>query len=620
VTWLVLAAAAVAGTAVLGASALRLASPVSFALAAYLLASAEVIGLTEVLSLLGQVSAAGYVAGEALLLAAALGAWHLQGRPRPPLRRLGLQTGIRVHPLLAVLGLVVGCTVVYQAVLVFATPPNNWDSLSYHLSRAAAWYQRHRVEYVSSHTERENAFQPNSELEILYTFAFAGRDTAAAATQLLAEFAVLLGVYGCARRLGFARPAACLASLLTATLAEIALQSVTTQNDLLATSFVVAAACLVLGQARTELALAGLAVGLALGTKATTSAALPLIALLAATRQPWRSRVAMLAAASAIGFAAVGFYGYGLNLIETGKPLGDPAALGNTQPEQITFRGTISTAARIGFRFFDFSGFTPPHWITSPISTSGEHVFGALGIPANPAESTQSQFSFRPNASANEDISFFGPLGFLLVLPLTLGFLLAGVRRRAPPAAVALAAAVPLFAVVLALGFRYNLWLGRFMIAPVALTMPLAGFVYRSRPVAAMLAVVGVVGLYYTHTRNEAKPPGIEDRPAVWDMPRAQVQTLLQPDLLDVYTTVEREVPAAATLGTVLRFDDWDYPPYGPKLERRLVQVPQHGMLEYAERHGIRWILINRDAVRPSPRPGWAALDFRNRWTLFARA
>src|SRR4029077_2558525 len=184
-------------TAMLAAASLRLDSAVPFALGVYLIASAEVIALTELLSLLGWITAAGYAVGEMLCFAAAAAAWWLRDRPRPPFRRYDLRAGIRDHPLVAALAVGIGALVVYEAFLVFASPPNNWDSMSYHLSRAAAWYQHHRVQYVPAHTERENAFQPNSEIEVLYTFAFAHRDTAAAATQLLAELALLLGIYGC---------------------------------------------------------------------------------------------------------------------------------------------------------------------------------------------------------------------------------------------------------------------------------------------------------------------------------------------------------------------------------------------------------------------------------------
>lgn len=618
--WLVLAAAVVAVTAVLGASALRLDTAVPFLLAVYLFASAQVILLTELLSLLGLVRPAGYAVGETLLLAAAGAAWYLRGRPRPPLRRPALWVGARAHPLVAALAVVVGCAIVYEAVVIFSSPPNNWDSLSYHLSRAAGWYQRHRVEYFPAHTARENAFQPNSEMEILYTFVFAGRDTAAAATQLIAELALLLGVYGCARRVGFTRPASLFAALLSATMTEISLQSVTTQNDLLAASFLVAAACLALGETRTDLALAGLAVGLALGTKATVGAGLVLLALLVITKRPRWARLATLAAASAAAFLLVGFYGYGLNLVETGKLLGDPVAQGNTQPERITVGGTVSTAARVTFRLFDFSGFNPPEWIKTPVTSGGKHIFSAFGIPANPDEATQSYFAFRINNRVNEDVSYFGPLGFLLVLPLSIGFLVAGALRRAPPARVVLAAALPLFVLGLAMAFRYNLWLGRFMIAPVALTMVLAAFAYRSRPIAAALIVVGVLTLYYAQSRNEEKPPGIHGIPGIWGMGREQAQTLMQPDLTEVFQGVNRTVPADAKLGVVLRFDDWDFPLYGATLKRRLVEVPQHGMLPFAERNGIRWIVLNRDAVRPPPRAGWRSVDFHDsRWTLLSR-
>jgi hypothetical protein len=610
VIWLVLAVAGVAATAVLGAASLRLDSVVPFALGVYLLASAEVIGLTEVLSLLGWIRPAGYAVGQALCFAAAAGAWWWRGRPRPPLRRYDLRAAVNAHPLVAGLAVGIAALVVYEAFLVFATPPNNWDSMTYHLSRAAGWYQRHRVEYFPAHTERENAFQPNSELEILYTFVLVGRDTAAAATQLIAQLALLIGVYGCARRLGLTRPASLFAALLTATLSEIALQSVTTQNDLLAASFVVAAVCLVLGTATADLVLAGLAVGLALGTKLTAAPALLILAALAVLRAPWRQRAVTLAVSSAVALALVGFYGYGLNLIETGKPLGRPVAQGETHVDRVTVGGTVSTAARSAFRFFDFSGLNPPDWETSAVSWTGRKVFAGLHIPANPPEATQSGFNFRVNVRANEDVAWFGPLGFLLLLPLSLVFLIRGAARRAPPEAFVLAAAIPLFAVVLALGFKYNVWLGRFFVAPVALTMPLAAYAYRrSTALALSLALVGLFGLYKTVTMSETKPAGVDERAAVWTLPRSSAQTIVRPDLTAVFDGVNDRVPSKSTLGAVLGPDDWDYPLYGPTLERRIVPLPRFRPLAAAERRNIHWVLLNWDAPRPAPRRGWRRRD-----------
>ena len=194
----------------------------------------------------------------------------------------------------------IGAAVCYQAFLVLSTPPNTWDSLAYHLARAAEWYQRGAVEYYPTHSASVNATQPNAEMLILYTFGFVGRDTVAAAPQLLAELAALVAVYGVAIRLGFSRAPAAFAALLTGTLSQVFLQSVATQNDLLVASFLATALYFVLGRVTPELALAGLALGLAVGTKANAVLGVPLL-LLAAVLVHNRKHVLR-----AVGFACAG--------------------------------------------------------------------------------------------------------------------------------------------------------------------------------------------------------------------------------------------------------------------------------------------------------------------------
>ena len=154
--------------------------------------------LTEVLSLIDSVGRPGYVLGEAVLLAISAAVWRWRGTPWPPLLRPRLPRAnlLRAHPELALLTAVVLGAVVYQAFLVVATPPNNYDSLTYHLTRAVAWLQQGHVGYFDAATARANAFPANAEIGILYTLALLGRDTLAALPQLLAELAVLVSVHG----------------------------------------------------------------------------------------------------------------------------------------------------------------------------------------------------------------------------------------------------------------------------------------------------------------------------------------------------------------------------------------------------------------------------------------
>ena len=606
-------------TALAVAASMRLVSSISFLLAAYLFAVSEVVLLTEALSLAHAVNAWGYAIGETVLCVAAVGAWHLRGRPLPSRPAVDWESLWR-HPVVAALALVVGAAVYYQAFLVFSTPPSNWDSMTYHLARAAEWYQRQAVEYYPAHTARENAFQPNGEVLVLYTFAFLGRDTVAALPQLVAELASLTAVFGIARRLGFSRPASAFAALLTATLTLVALQSVTTQNDLLAASFIAAGLYFVLGGARKDLVLAGVAVGLALGTKATSVFGLPLIGLAAVIALD-RRRLLQALGFALVGVALVGAYGYVLNVTETGHLLGDPSATELPRPE-VTLSGTASTAARLAFRLVDLSGYNAfGYHLASDagwIGSSAKWLFDVLHIPLNPPESTSMEFHFAANESSNEDWSYFGPLGALLVLPLGVGFLVAVIARRASLLHAVPALALPTYLLAIALAARYHAFLGRFLLAGVLVTMPLAAWVYRRRLLAAAVALVGALTLGLTHAHSMTKPTGVDHSPAVWSLDRPEAQTVLRPSMTQVIREVDRLVPADARMGFALGGDEWIYPFYGRRLERTLVRLPPDSLLAAADRARADWILTA--GVVLVGNPGWEVIDLPiANWRLLRR-
>jgi Glycosyltransferase family 87 len=612
------AALALVLTALLASASLRPRSSVSFALAAYLFAAAEVVALTEVLSLLDAVTVGGYLAGEGLLLAVAAAAWVRLGRPRPVLPSLGAEA-LRRHPVVTVLGLVVTLGLVYQAAVALATPPNEWDALVYHLSRAAAWYQGEAVAYIEpAPTERLNVYPPNAEILTLFTFTFLGSDALAGLVQPLTELALLVALYGIGRRLGYRRPAALFASLLFATLAQVALESVVTKNNLVVASFVGATAYFLLGRERRELPLAGLAVALALGTKLTAFFALPVLALMALLLLPVR-RVAELAAWSALAFAAVGAYGYALNLAETGTPFPSTEEVTEHRPDP-TAGGTISSFARVYYDFVDFSGLNPPAAVRDAVESTGRRLFDLLGIAANPEESTARRFTFEPNAAAAEYRSYFGPLGFLLVVPLSLGFCFAWARRRIGRDLALVALALPLYTLALVLLVRYSPLLCRFMLTPVALTMPLAAWAYRYRRLAATLAAVGAVTLVAVHALDFAKPVGLRGDPVVWTLTRPEAQALYDARMRPVLEVLENGLPATARIGAALDTNDWSYPLYGPELERRVVFLPLDEPLRQAERLGLPLVLLG-DVEKPrTPTPGWSTRRLgRSGWVLARR-
>ncbi|HZO62311.1 MAG TPA: glycosyltransferase 87 family protein [Gaiellaceae bacterium] len=593
------------------AAALRLRGT-AFVLGAYVLAWTEVVVLTEVLSLADAVGRGGYLAGEAVVLAAAIVAARLRGvspsRPRVDLR-------VPMRPELALLAAIVLLAVAYEAFLVVTTPPNNYDSLTYHLTRAVAWLQQGHVGYFDATTARANAFPPNGEIGILYTLALLGRDSLAALPQLTAELAVLVAVHGLARRLGRSRSSALFAALLTATLSQVALQSVTTQNDLVVASFVAASLLFVVDGDRRLLPLAGLAAGLAVGTKLTGILALPVLGLAALALLP-RRRTAELAAYAAAAFVLVGAFVYAENVARTGHVLGDVPEAEPYRAEP-SVAGTASTAARVYWRFVDFSGLEPPAGLEDGLQRVGRNAFAALRVDPNPPGATVGHFSFAPETASSEDTSYFGLLGFLLVVPLSVGFLVAWIARRVSRRRALLAAALPLFVLAVAATQRFDLWLGRFMLIPVALTMPLAAWLYPRRLLATLAVALGGAGLVAVHVHNMAKPVGLSGTTPIWDLSRTEAQGWMAGPLARAVPAIDRRVPPDARLGVVVGSNDPVYLLYGPALGRRLVPLPAHGVARRARRQGLRWVVVHGTVP---PAAGWCRDRLARGWQLLTDA
>jgi hypothetical protein len=557
-----------------------------------------------VLSLFRAIRPLGYALVEAIVLITVLAVWHRAGRPRPPrLPRLPR----RPSPL-ALLAVAVALGVAYELFLVVATPPNNWDSMHYHLARVAAWHAQHDLGYFPTHNAIENVYPPNAELLVLWTVTFLGRDVLAALPQLLASLAGAASVFVIARRLGYERYVSVFSALLFPTLTIVALESVTTQNDLLEASFVAAAVALALGRMRAETALAGIALGLAAGTKFTFLYAVPVLVAIALLAVP-RRRIVELCVAAVAGFALVGMYGYVQNLVETGRPQGKAHEV-SSLPPHVTVRGTVSSVARTTYRLVDLSGLHPPAALTSHVAGAAKRVFDGLHIPPNPPESTTKgtfEFTYEPNTVASEDASAFGPLGFLLLVPLSLGFLVAWARRKTDRRHAAFALALPLYVVALALGTRWNLYVDRFLVTPAALTLPLAPAVLRRVPLQAVAAVIAAATLAVALAYDLSKPSG------VWNLSRADAQAIRWPELKPVLETVHSRVPANARLGIDLAPLDWEYPWWGPHLQRRLVWLPEQPAT------GVDWVLLGSN-VSAKPPGRWCAQGFATvSWTLLER-
>ncbi len=265
-------------------------------------------------------------------------------------------------------------------VLALSAPPRGWDVLAYHLPRAVAWLQHGNL---GNYGASAAFFPGNGEIALLFGL-FSGTDRLVPLVQL--PFALLgaVAVYGLARELGTKARSAAVSAVVFLAAPIVFFQSAIAKNDLMVAALVAAGALLLCRAlrsrnaapgVRTELAVAGLAFGLALGTKytvvPTALLVLPLVFFLfrqrerdaadrEAGRRAWRGPLRH-AATFGIAMAVPSLFWFLQNWIVAGNPFA-PLAVGVGGWEIWSGTGVAGTYGAQELRYVA----SPSGWILFP--------------------------------------------------------------------------------------------------------------------------------------------------------------------------------------------------------------------------------------------------------------
>jgi hypothetical protein len=661
----------VASTGLAVAASLRLDSLGKLFLAAYVIAFAEIVALILLLSPIGAVQRPVLLVGLAVVSAVAIGLWWREGRPWPDGPKVeSTWAVVRQSPPLALLAFVVASAFGYVVALVAGTPPNSWDSMTYHLARAAFWRQDGGVGYIAdAYDGRLNANPPNAEVALTFVLELTREERIAGLVQFTAAIVCSLAVFVLARRVGLPAREAALGGLLFLTLPTVVLQASTTLNDLVVASLLLTAIVFVIGSSRREIGLAFLATALAVGVKVTAVYGLPIVLAAALLVPPKTSRIARIAAV--VAGTLVGSYWYVVNLVETNELLGqrpdtDVLAVLSLEENLLAAVARILDAFELpgaeGTRAFVLSGILHADVLlyvaVAAMLTAGLIVAsflahrlriraallaGALAVVplAIPSVSylvwrgyskLHSVLSapddplageWPPQTTASEGFSWFGPLGLLLVMGVGIATVIL-VRRRSLPVLALLLAAAPLaWLVLVSVSIGYDAWQGRFFVFPVALSASLWGILLRRPPFAWASVAVGATTVALVLFNSLEKPSGVQlvaDTTAgsVWGRDRWDAQSLHNPPLAPVLWFLEERVPKEDAVALALGEDDFGYPAFGPHLERH-VELVREG----SRGRGVRatWLVANPRRSPDIDTACWrVALDAPGGWRVFRRA
>lgn len=152
-------------------------------------------------------------------------------------------------------------------------PPNNWDSMTYHMARIVHWVQNSNVNYYPTNIIRQLYQPPFAEFFISQICILSKNDIWANFIQLFFLISTLFAMAGIARELGLSVHQQMVTLFLVVTIPEVILQSSNTQNDVVVSFFIAAAVyyCLICYKQGFTLQyfLLALSIGLAFLTKAT---------------------------------------------------------------------------------------------------------------------------------------------------------------------------------------------------------------------------------------------------------------------------------------------------------------------------------------------------------------
>ena len=236
------------------------------------------IGLsTELLSLITQLNRKGIFITWSLFNIAAISllftVWQKKRKAIDktlPINKESFQQTFQIRGInLFIIALVIGITLYIS----LKAPPNNYDSMTYHMARIPHWIQNQSIQYYPTAIERQNYSMPLAEYAILHTQVLSKSDLYANLVQWFSFILSIMTVSLIAKQLKVSPRGQWISAVLAGLIPMAILQSSSTQNDLVVGIFCLAFFYFlnrVISERKwLDAIFAGLALGLALATKGT---------------------------------------------------------------------------------------------------------------------------------------------------------------------------------------------------------------------------------------------------------------------------------------------------------------------------------------------------------------
>lgn len=450
------------------------------------------------------------------------------------------------------------------AIIAWISPPNNWDSLTYHMSRVAHWIQNKSVANYPTNILRQLHQNPQAEFTILNVQILTGSDRLANLIQWFSMIGSMVGVSLLAKQFGASLRGQIFAAVVAATIPMGILQGSSTQNDYVVAFWLVCLvyyAMLLKADGNPLYALAtGASLGLAILTKGTAYLyAFPFmvwvgVSLIKSRHAKALTPIALIALTSLVVNAGHDTRNYQLY----GNPIGPGQEGGSFKYENETF--TISSAASNVIRNVGLHAGTPFNEVNAALENGIYQLHRVIGIDPNDRRTTWPRTEFHvARPSSHEDLAG-NPLHLVLIAAcIPFLFLQRRNNRDARYYSLCLLAAFLLFSVYL----KWQPWHSRLQLPLFVLWAPVIGLLLsetRYRRVANLIVVILIVGAIPSVVHNSSRPL-IGER-SIIATGRAEQYFANRPALYDAYNRSAQILSSSrcSDIGLISGGNDWEYP------------------------------------------------------------
>jgi 4-amino-4-deoxy-L-arabinose transferase-like glycosyltransferase len=485
-------------------------------------------------------------------------------REHPPIPR---PQDVQASEALAIGGIALICLVTF--VIAIVAPPNNWDSMTYHMSRVAHWLQNRSVAHYPTHILRQLELGPWAEFAIAHFQALSGGDRYANLVQWASMVGSLLGASLIAMQLGGDRRTQIFAAVLVATIPMGILQSTSTQNDYVVafwlTCMTWAGLRFIQDRRPAWAVVVGASLGLAILTKGTAYLyAFPFLVWIALelARRPWR-RAAIAVLCIVIPSILLNASHYWRNFELFSSPLGSKSS--QYTNAHVGAAVLASNMLRnLALQLASASGST-----NHLIETGVANLHSRLGMDVNDPATTWSGTRFSVITKKHEDMSS-NVLHTLLAGASLLTLAFVGPFRKVPRSLLCYLAAVAAGYVLFCLILKWQPWHSRLLLPLFVIGAPAVSAIsarYWKPGIVRMIALTLLIASIPWVLGNVTRPLVNVSKDGTFSSPlltyeRDRLYFMNREDLYEKYLKIADDIRRlkATNIGLTISRGDFEYP------------------------------------------------------------